>query len=288
MADTDIAELEAKIGGDGDIAPPDEEVAATEVAKQEVSAPESTEEEVEEFSEETAQSTQASEKSSTELPSANPYDEYLKAQVEAAKRQTELLEKLTAQQEVRAQAEKPKEVPLIEQYQAILNDGQVMSAAMKHPSVNLNPADANHVALFRNLVHSAMLEEQSKVYTDRLAALETKIQSWEQASHKQAQAQIFSKHWSEATKQYAMDADIEGTLREAASLLVEGGTSVPEATQLILTKFGKLLPKKGQVAPNETKSAAVLRAVAAPARGNNKHAAEKLSISDLEKKIFGS
>jgi hypothetical protein len=221
--------------------------------------------------------------------------EFLKAQSDLSTRQTELLERLAAVKEPSKAT--PKAETALESYNRLLNDRHSMASAMEHPDVGLDPTDTNHVALFRNMVHNLILEEQTNTYNSKLQALESKLQQWEHIAVQRQRAQVADTAWKAATSEYAMDAELAETLHAAALSLIQEGTDPKQAIQAVIRPFAKILPKKGTTAaarPIRSPEAARGIAVAAVAgRGANTNQAFRRgtttsrSIADLENKIFG-
>jgi len=228
-------------------------------------------------------------------PALPGMEEYFRTQNEIAARQTELLERLSAAREGPSPTQ-AKEQTQLEAYQQLLTDRHEMARAMAHPDVALNPTDTNHVALFRNMVHNLILEEQTTAYNAKLQALEAKLQGWEQQSQQRHRAQSAESVWAKETANFAMDSDLSETLRSAVASLVQDGTDPTEAVRAVLKPFAKLIPKKSAAAPKTPRSAEAARGIAIAAvsgRGANtsqqfrQGTTSTTSIAELENRLFG-
>lgn len=238
-----------------------------------------------------------------EVPESNPLLDVVRENTESAKRAAELYERLLREREQAAKpAEAPKGPTLEEQYTRLLQDHRAAAQAMQHPDINLDPTNVEHVALFRNMTYTALMEERDKSRAEQVSKLEARLAAFElerTASARQGQVSVA---WDKATAAYDLSGEdaketVE-TLRAAIDSLVQGGTAPEEAVQSVLKPFARLLPKKGtSPAASQARSPEAARGLAAAAvagRGANRSQAlrrgttDERALRDFEKSLFGS
>ena len=237
-------------------------------------------------------------------PEANPLLDVVRENTESARRTAELYERLLAEREretARA-TEAPKGPSLEDQYTRLLQDHRAAAQAMQHPDINLDPTNVEHVALFRNMAYTALMEERDKSRAAQMATLQARLDAFElerTASARQGQVSIA---WDKATSAYDLSGEdaketVE-TLRSAIDSLVQGGTAPEEAVQSVLKPFARLLPKRGTspgaAQPRSADAARGLAAAAVVGRGANRTQAlrrgttDERALRDFEKSLFGS